>query len=403
MSMFQSLIGIAALLGVGFLCSENRSQISWRAVVGAFGIILVVAGFVLATDVGAGVLLAVSNGVGKVFSYGTEGIKFAFGSLANFTVEGIGFVWAIQVLPQIVFTASLTSLLYYLGIMQWFVRIIGGGLQRVLGTSRAESMNAAGNIVLGQTEAPLLVKPYHRVLTRAQIFAIMVGGLSSIAGSILAGLAGMGVDLNYLIMACFMSAPAGLMFAKLIIPETETTIDEVPELPDDEKPTSFIDAVAKGAIAGTQIAIIVGAVIISCIGLMALLNGALGAVGAQFGIEKLTIDVILGFFFSPVAWLIGVPWNEAMDAGSFLGQKIALNEFVAFASMNEAVLSDRTTAIMTIALCGFANIGSVAMVVGALSSMIPERAGVIGQLGMKVLLAATLANLMNAAIVGLFV
>ncbi|WP_194437009.1 NupC/NupG family nucleoside CNT transporter [Vibrio fluminensis] len=401
--MFQSLIGIAVLLGVGFLCSENRSQISWRAVAGAFGIILVVAGFVLATDVGADVLLAVSNTVGQVFSYGAEGIKFAFGSLVNFSVDGIGFVWALQVLPQIIFTASLTSLLYYLGIMQWFVRIIGGGLQRVLGTSRAESMNAAGNIVLGQTEAPLLVKPYHRVLTRSQIFAIMVGGLSSIAGSILAGLAGMGVDLNYLIMACFMSAPAGLMFAKLIIPETEATIDEVPELPDNEKPTSFIDAVAKGAIAGTSIAAIVGAIIISCIGLMALLNGGLGAIGAYFGFEGLTVDVILGFFFSPVAWLIGVPWDEAMSAGSFLGQKIALNEFVAFASMGAVELSDRTTAIMTIALCGFANIGSVAMVVGALSSMIPERSGLIGKLGMKVLLAATLANLMNAAIVGLFV
>lgn len=198
--MMQSLLGIAILLLIGFFASENRSQISWRAVIGAFGIILTVAFFVLATETGGEVLLAVSNTVGNVFGYGIEGLRFAFGSLVNFSVDGIGFVWALQVLPQIIFTASLTSLLYYLGIMQWFVLIIGGGLQKVLGTSRAESMNAAGNIVLGQTEAPLLVKPYHHVLTRAQIFAIMVGGLSSIAGSILAGLAGMGVDLNYLIM-----------------------------------------------------------------------------------------------------------------------------------------------------------------------------------------------------------
>ncbi|MDA0149349.1 NupC/NupG family nucleoside CNT transporter [Vibrio sp. LaRot3] len=401
--MIQSLIGIFVLLGVGFACSENRSQISWRAVGGAFVVILSVAGFVLATDVGGGVLLSVSGTVGKVFGYGVEGIRFAFGSLVNFSVEGIGFIWALQVLPQIIFTASLTSLLYYMGIMQWFVRIIGGSLQRILGTSRAESMNAAGNIVLGQTEAPLLVKPYHRVLTRSQIFAVMVGGLSSIAGSILAGLAGMGVDLNYLIMACFMSAPAGLMFAKLLIPETEETIDEVPELPDDEKPSSFIDAVAKGAIAGVGIAAIVGAVIISCIGLMAMLNGCLGAVGEWFGQPNLTVDVILGTLFSPVAWLLGIPWEEAGVAGSFLGQKIALNEFVAFASMGNVEMSPRSTAIMTIALCGFANIGSVAMVCGALSKMIPQRAGVIGKLGMKVLLAATLANLMNAAIVGLFV
>ncbi|KLV04477.1 nucleoside transporter NupC [Photobacterium aquae] len=401
--MIQSMIGIAVLLLIGFLCSENRRQISWRAVSGAFGIILSVAFFVLATETGGNVLLAVSNAVGKVFAYGIEGIRFVFGSLVNFSVEGIGFVWALQVLPQIIFTAALTSLLYYLGIMQWFVLIIGGGLQKVLGTSRAESMSAAGNIVLGQTEAPLLVKPYHHVLTRAQIFAIMVGGLSSIAGSILAGLAGMGVDLNYLIMACFMSAPAGLMFAKMLVPETEQTIDEVPELPDDEKPTSFIDAIAKGAIAGMNIAAIVGAVIIACIGLMAMLNGGLGAIGELIGIPELTVDLILGTLFAPIAWLIGIPWDEAMTAGSFLGQKIAMNEFVAFANMGNVTMSPRATAIMTIALCGFANIGSVAMVCGALSSMIPARAGLIGQLGMRVLLAATLANLMNAAIVGLFV
>ncbi|MGF1728902.1 MULTISPECIES: NupC/NupG family nucleoside CNT transporter [Photobacterium] len=401
--MIQSVLGIITLLSIGFIFSENRKAISWRAVAGAFAIILVVAFFVLATEMGAGVLLSISNAVGNVFGYGAEGIQFAFGSLVNFSVDGIGFVWALQVLPQIIFTASLTSLLYYLGIMQWFVYIIGGGLQKVLGTSRAESMNAAGNIVLGQTEAPLLVKPYHRVLTRSQIFAVMVGGLSSIAGSILAGLAGMGVELNYLIMACFMSAPAGLMFAKLIIPETEVTIDEVPELPDDEKPTSFIDAVAKGAIAGVGIAAIVGAVIISCIGLMALLNGGLNAIGEMVNITGLSVDMILGTLFSPVAWLIGIPWEEASIAGSFLGQKIAMNEFVAFANMGKIVMTERSTAIMTIALCGFANIGSVAMVCGALSKMIPTKAGVIGQIGMKVLLAATLANLMNATIVGLFV
>lgn len=401
--MIQSILGIFILLGIGLLCSDNRRLISWRAVIGAFGIIIVLAFFVLATEIGADVLLAVSNAVGKVFGYGTEGIKFAFGSLVNFSVDGIGFIWALQVLPQIIFTAALTSLLYYLGIMQWFVLIIGGSLQKILNTSRAESMNAAGNVILGQTEAPLLIKPYHRVLTRAQIFAVMVGGLSSIAGSILAGLAGMGVALNYLIMACFMSAPAGLMFAKLLIPETEETVNEVPELPDDEKPSSFIDAIAKGAIAGLGIAAIVGAVIIACIGLMALLNGGLGEICELFGMPILTVDMILGILFSPVAWLIGIPWSEASIAGAFLGQKIALNEFVAFANMGTVELSERSNAIMTIALCGFANIGSVAMVCGAMSKMIPHRAGVIGQLGMKVLLAATLANLMNAAIVSLFI
>jgi nucleoside transporter len=362
-----------------------------------------ISAFVLGTDFGADVLLAASKGVGSVFSYGTEGIKFVFGNLVTFQVEGLGFIWAFQVLPMIIFTASLTSLLYYYGIMQWFVRIIGGGLQKLLGTSRAESMSAAGNIVLGQTEAPLLVRPYHPILTRAQIFAIMVGGLASIAGSILAGLAGMGVELKYLIMACFMSAPAGLLFAKLIIPETETTIDEVPEEPEEDKATSFIDAIAKGAMTGLAIAGIVGAVIIACIGIMALLNGILGYVGGFVGYASLSVDTILGFVFAPIAWMIGVPWSEAMQAGSLIGQKIAMNEFVAYASFGTMELSAKTSGIITIALCGFANISSVAMVVGAMSKMIPTKAGIIASLGMKVLLAATMANLMAATVVGLFI
>ncbi|MFI3247314.1 MAG: nucleoside transporter C-terminal domain-containing protein [Ferrimonas sp.] len=401
--MFQSLLGIIVLLAAGYAMSENRKEISWRAVGGSFAILIAISGFVLGTSAGAQVLLAVSNAVGTVFSYGREGIVFLFGNLVNFSVEGIGFVWALQVLPNIIFTAALTSLLYYLGIMQWFVRLIGGTLQKLLGTSRAESMNAAGNIILGQTEAPLLIKPYHPVLTRAQIFAVMVGGLASIAGSILAGLAGMGIDLNYLIMACFMSAPAGLLFAKLMLPETEQTIDEVPEEADEEKSTNFVDAISKGAILGLSIASIVGAVVMACIGLMAALNGGLSAIGGLFGYAELSVDTILGAVFFPIAWLIGISANEAHAAAALLGQKIAINEFVAFINMASVELSERNAAILTVALCGFANISSIAMVVGALSKMIPNKSGVIAGLSIKVLLAATMANLMNAAIVGLFI
>lgn len=399
----QSIIGIVSLILIAILFSENRRAISIRAVTGSLAILLGVAGFVLGTESGADVLLAISNGVGSVFGYGMEGIKFAFGNLVSFQVEGLGFIWVFHVLPMIIFTAALTSILYYLGIMQWFVRIIGGGLQKVLGTSRAESMSAAGNIVLGQTEAPLLVKPYHPYLTRAQLFAVMVGGLASIAGSILAGLSGMGVELKYLIMACFMSAPAGLLFAKLIVPETEKTIEEVPEAKGDDKSTSLMDALAKGSMTGLAIAGIVGSVLISTIALIALINGGLGWIGGFIGMETLTLDMILGFLFAPVAWLIGVPWSEAATAGAFLGQKIALNEFVAFAGLAGVELSAKATAIMTIALCGFANISSVAMVTGAMCKMIPEKSKIISGLGWKVLLAATLANLMSATVVGLFV
>ncbi|MCL2913903.1 NupC/NupG family nucleoside CNT transporter [Shewanella corallii] len=412
--MLQSLLGIIALLALGFACSNARTRINWRTVGGALVIQLAVAGFVLATDFGASVLLSISNGVSNVLGYASKGIGFVFGNLVTFQVENLGFIFAFQVLPAIIFTSALISLLHYMGIMQLFVKILGGGLQKIIGSSKAESMNSIANTVCGQTESPLFIKPFHPYLTKSEIFAIMVGGLASIAGSILAGLAGMGVDIEYLVMACFMSAPAGLLFAKLLIPETETPVNDVPELPDDEKPTNFIDAIAKGAINGLKIAVVVGAILIACIGLMEMLNGIIGWFGALFGKDNLTLELILGYLFAPVAWLIGIPWAEATVAGNFIAQKLVLNEFVAFAGFAPYIdgetlvaatgeaMSPKTVAVLTVALCGFANIGSVSMVVAALSTMIPRQSGYIASVGMKVLLAATLANLMSATIVGLF-
>ncbi|MBV7314698.1 NupC/NupG family nucleoside CNT transporter [Shewanella sp. NIFS-20-20] len=413
--MLQSLLGVAVLLLVAYLCSNAKASINWRTVAGALVIQIVIAGFVLATEFGSEVLLAISNGVSSVLGYAAQGISFVFGNLVTFQVENLGFVFAFQVLPAIIFTAALVSLLHYLGIMQFFVRILGGGLQKAIGSSKAESMNAIANTVCGQTESPLFVKPWHPHLTKSEIFAIMVGGLASIAGSILAGLAGMGVEVKYLVMACFMSAPAGLLFAKLMVPETEQPVNNVPELPDDEKPTNFIDAIAKGAINGLRIAVVVGAILIACIGLMAMVNGMLGGIGAYIGFPSLTLELILGYAFAPVAWLIGVPWSEATVAGAFIAQKLVLNEFVAYAGFapyisGEAVIattgeamSPKSVAIMTVALCGFANIGSVSMVVAAMGTMIPNKSGYIADVGMKVLLAATLANLLSATVVGIFV
>ncbi len=264
--MWQSLLGIFTLLALAYLFSNARNHINWRTVGGALILQLLISGFVLATAFGESVLLGISNGVSSVLGYASKGIAFVFGNLVTFQVENLGFVFAFQVLPAIIFTAALVSLLHYMGIMQIFVRILGGGLQKAIGSSKAESMNAIANTVCGQTEAPLFVKPWHPHLTKSEIFAIMVGGLASIAGSILAGLAGMGVEIKYLVMACFMSAPAGLLFAKLLVPETEQPVNDVPELPDDQKPANFIDAIAKGAISGLQIAVVVGAILIACIG-----------------------------------------------------------------------------------------------------------------------------------------
>ncbi|MCL2913901.1 NupC/NupG family nucleoside CNT transporter [Shewanella corallii] len=410
--MLQSLLGIIALLAVGYLCSQARHNINWRTVAAALGIQVVVAGFVLATDFGSEVLLAVANAVSSVLGYAAKGIAFVFGNLVTYQVDNLGFIFAFQVLPAIIFTSSLLSLLHYLGVMQWFIRILGGGLQRILGSSRAESMNAIANTVCSGTEAPLFVKPFLPHLTKSEIFAMMTGGIASIAGSILAGLAGLGVDIKYLVMACFMSAPASLLFAKLLLPETEEPITQVPQLPDAEKPTNFIDAIAKGAISGLYIAVIIGALLIACIGLMTMVNGILGWAGSQVGVENVTLEMLLGMAFAPVAWLIGIPWHEANVGGNFIAQKLVLNEFVAFAGfapyisgetlINGQMMAEKSIAVLTVALCGFANIGSVSMIVAAMSTLIPQKSGFIASVGMKVLLAATLANLLSATVVGLF-
>ncbi len=411
--VFQSLCGIVVILAVAFLCSSEKKQINWRTVLGALGIQLAVAGFVLSTSFGANVLLAISNGVASVLSYASKGIEFVFGNLVTFKVDHLGFIFAFQVLPAIIFTAALVSLLHYLGIMQLFVKFFGGALEKLLVTSKAESMNAMANTVCGQTESPMFIKPWHPYLTKSEIFAVMVGGLASIAGSILAGLAGMGVDIKFLVMACFMSAPAGLLFSKLMLPETESPMNDVPELSDEEKPANFVDAIAKGAISGLQIASVVGAILVACIGLIEMFNGLLGWLGSLVGYDNISLQYLLGLLFAPIAWIIGVPWAEAPLAGSFIAQKLVLNEFVAYAGFKpyldgqviEATgqaMSEKSQAIVTVALCGFANFGSVSMVVAALSTMIPSKSGYIAKISMRVLLAATLANLLSATLVGLF-
>lgn len=411
--MLQSFLGVVIILTVAFLCSSNQKQINWRTIGGALVIQLAVAGFVLTTDFGASVLLSISNAVASVLGYASKGIEFVFGNLVTFKVDNLGFVFAFQVLPAIIFTSALVGFLHYIGVMQVFVRIFGGALEKLLGTSKAESMSAMANTVCGQTESPMFIKPWHPFLTKSEIFAVMVGGVASIAGSILAGLAGMGVDIKFLVMACFMSAPAGLLFAKMLVPETESPVKDVPELAEDEKPANFVDAIAKGAIAGLQIAAIVGAILVACIGMIEMFNGLLGWAGGLFNYEHVTLQSLLGIVFAPIAWIIGVPWAEAQLAGSFIAQKLVLNEFVAYAAFTPylegqivtetgAPLSMKSQAIITVALCGFANLCSVSMIVAALSTMIPKQTAYIAQVSVRVLLAATLANLLSATVVGLF-
>ena len=413
MSSLISLLGIVVLLGIAYLLSNNRKAINFRTVFGALAIQVSLGAFILYVPIGRDALLAVANGVSKVINYGNEGIKFLFGALAGDKVfevfGGEGFIFAVRVLPVIVFFSALISLLYYIGIMQWVIKIIGGALQRMLGTSQAESMSAAANIFVGQTEAPLIVKPYISKMTESELFAIMCGGLASIAGSVMAGYAGMGVPLTYLIAASFMAAPAGLLFAKILYPQTETFNDDIEKV-EMEKPSNVLDAAAAGASSGMQLALNVGAMLIAFVALIALINGMLGGIGGWVGMPDLSLGMIFGWVFRPLAWVLGVPWGEAGVAGQMIGTKLAINEFVGYMEFAPYLtpdapmqLADKTKAIITFALCGFANFSSIAILIGGLGGLAPNRRGDIARLGLKAVIAGSLANLLSATIAGLFI
>ncbi len=422
MHLIMSLVGMATLILIAILFSSNRRAIKLRTVGGAFLIQIGLGAFVLYSGSGRKVLLAISDAVKNVIDYGENGMSFLFAGLVSdkmFELFGSGgFVFALRVLPVIVFFSSLIAVLYYLGIMQFVIKILGGGLQKVLGTSRTESMSATANIFVGQTEAPLVVRPYIARMTTSELFAVMCGGLASVAGSVLAGYASMGVPLEYLITASFMAAPGGLLFAKLLVPETETPDDQkdaFDNLSDEEKPANIIDAAASGASSGLQLALNVGAMLLAFVALIALINGILGGIGGWFGYEDFSLELILGWVFAPIAFLIGVPWSEATIAGSFIGQKLVINEFYAYSEFSKYLqdesqlaaaglmaLSEQTKVIISFALCGFANLSSVAVLLGGLGGMAPNRRKDVARLGMKAVLAGTLSNLMSATIAGFF-
>lgn len=400
MQLLISLVGISFLIFCGWIFSENRNAIKWRTVLGAFALQAALAALVLYVPMGQNILGSVSQGVASVLSFADEGINFLFGDLATNS-----FVFAIRVLPLVIFISALISMLYYFGIMQWVIKIIGGGLQKLLGISRAESLVTTGNIFLSQGESPLLVKPFLPKMTRSELFAVMTGGMASVAGSVLGGYAGLGVELKYLIAASFMAAPGSLMMAKLLVPETGNIEHQQEVDMSKSEHGNVIDALASGAMNGMRVAVAIGTMLLAFISVIAMFNAGLEQVGNWFNFEGVTMQSLLGYLFSPVAFLIGVPVNEMMQAGSFIGQKLILNEFVAFMDFTtvKQQLSMHSQVIITFALCGFANIGSIAIQLGSIGVMAPERRSEVANLGLKAVLAATLANLMSAALAGIFI
>ena len=404
MSLIMSFVGIGVLFALAVLFSNNRRLINLRTVGLAFGLQASIAALILYLPFGHELLGGLVRGVQSVINYGNDGIMFMFGEIAN---RDRGFSIALHVLPIIVFFSSLMSTLYYLGIMQKVISVCGGWLHKLLQTSRTESMSAVANVFIGHTEAPLVVRPYLAGMTQSELFAVMSGGCATIAGAVMAGYASMGVDLNYLITASFMAAPGGLMMAKILFPETDyqdPNLSDV-EYSDGEQAVNIFEAIGNGARDGLMLAMNVGAMLLAFVAMIALINGILGGIGGLFGYDQLTLQGILGALFAPLAFLLSVPWDEASTAGSLIGQKLVVNEFVAYINFVDIrdTLSARTQAMLTFALCGFANLSTIAILMGGLGTIAPTRRQDVARMGLRAVLAGTLSNLMSAVLAGLFI
>ncbi len=411
------LLGLLFLLGVAFTASTDRRRaFNVRLLAWGLGLQVLLAVVTLRTPIGARFFLAANELADAFLGFTDAGIRFVFGDWPNVTVvsaptpEGgtrpvtVGFVFAIKVLPIIVFVASLMAVLYHLGVMQRIVALFARLLARTMRLSGAEALSTVGDVFLGMTEAPLLVKPYLARMTTSELFAVMTGGMATIAGSVLLAYVSMGIDAGYLVTASFMSAPAALLVAKIMVPETETPETqgdvrlEVPRLD-----VNVVDAAARGASEGLQLALNVGAMLVAFVALVYMVDGGVGLVGGWFGHPELRLATILGWPLAPVAWLMGVPWHEAPLVGSLLGTKTVLNEFLAYRELaaHAAALSPRTVRITSFALCGFANFGSLAIVLGGLGGLVPERRADLARFGLRAVLAGSIATFMAGTIAGL--
>lgn len=413
MDIMRSVLGMVVLLAIAILLSVNKKQISLRTTGAALLIQIAIGGAVLYLPPGKWLAEKAAYGVHQALSYSDAGSAFLFGALAGPQMDkvfnGAGFVFAFHVLPAIIFITALVSVLYYIGVMGFLIRLLGALFQRALAISKIESFVAVTTIFLGQNEIPAIVKPFIHRLNRNELFTAICSGMASIAGSTMLGYAGLGVPIDYLLAASLMAIPGGILFARLLSPATEASAVAFTDLSFSETPArSLIEAAAAGAITGLKIAAGLGTVVLAFVAIIAMVNGILGGIGGWFGYGQFSLQGVFGFVLAPLAWLMGVDWHHAALAGSLIGEKLAVNEFVAYLSFSpylqdSGALDNKTVAIISFALCGFANFGSIGVVVGAFSAVAPERTSEIARLGMRALLAATLSNLMSATIAGFFI
>ncbi|QTH59515.1 NupC/NupG family nucleoside CNT transporter [Corynebacterium hindlerae] len=400
MERFQGLIGIALIFLVLFALSNNRRRINWRILGVGLTLQIAFALLVLKWEPGFQALKATAGSIEKLINYTNEGTSFVFGPLFG---NNVGFIFALNVLPVIIFLGAIIGALYYLRILQWFVEIVGTALNKVLGTSKVESVWAATVIFLGQSEAPLVIRPWLPQLTRSELFACMSGGFASVAGSTLVGYSLLGAPLPYLLAASVMNAPASLMVAKALMPETEESkVNANVTQMRDESSKNVIDAIGAGALSGGRIAVTVACLLIAFVATIAMLSAIIGGVGSMFGQEGWSLEGLFGLLFAPLAWAIGVPWHEAGLVGTFIGEKTIINEFVGYTSFSEHVanLSPKSIMLTSFALAGFANLSSIAIQIGSFGALVPERRSEVAELGVKALFAGFCTNMLNAAIVG---
>jgi len=408
MDVVYSLLGIVLILAIAVVLSADRKAIRPRVVLAAFALQAGIAALVLYFPPGNRLLQAVSAGVSSLLGYAHAGTEFIFGPLAGPDLGGTSF--AIAALPVIIFFAALIAILYYLGIMQLAIRWIGGGLEKITGISKVESLCAASNIFVGQSESPLVIRPYLASLAPSQLFCVMTVGMAGVAGTILAAYASMGIRIDYLVAAAFMSAPGGIVMAKIIMPDPrDLQIDAavssgIDLYEEEERPANIIMAASQGAQTGVKLAVAVGAMVLAFVALVALANGFVGWAAGLLGFQGVTFQSLLGYAFAPVFALLGTgSWAEAQHAGALFGTKLVLNEFVAFIDLGQAGdLSQRTVAIVTFALCGFANFSSIAIQMAVTGGLAPTQRPVIARLGIRALIAGSLSNLMSGALAGLF-
>jgi len=398
-----SFFGLMLLILFLIAVSSNRKNINWRTVISGVCLQIFLGLIILKSSFGQEFFEGARALFTGILNYTSEGSSFIFGPLTD--TKKFGFIFFVMVLPTIIFTSSLMSVLYHLGVMQFVIRIVAKVMVVVMGTSGAESLSAAANIFAGQTEAPLVVKPFISKMTRSELLALMTGGMATVAGGVLAAYVGFGIDAAHLLAASVMSAPAALVCAKILLPETEEPMTKgVVKAEIEERSENLVDAAAMGASDGLQLALNVGAMLLAFIALIAMVNGVLGWFGGLLDHPELSLELITGYVLAPVAFMLGVPWNDCQVVGSLLGKKLILNEFVAYLDLTKqmATMSPRAVAISTYALCGFANFSSIAIQVGGIGVLAPDRRKDLASLGIKSLIAGTVACLMTACIAGMF-